>query len=84
MEHCLGELADVIAAGRYPGRLPCGLHGREKQARERADDRDDDQEFDEGEGAGTTNTMRFDDIPLDKITINKRLDERKRPHDHAV
>jgi hypothetical protein len=60
------------------------LHGRQDQPRERADDRDDDQHLDEGEGAAAKNTMCFDDIPLDKTPTNALLDERKLAHARAV
>jgi len=41
----------MIAAGRHPRRLASRLHRGEQQARERSDDRDHHQEFNEGEGA---------------------------------
>jgi hypothetical protein len=37
----------VILTGRFAGRLARGLHGREQQRNENADDGDDYEEFDE-------------------------------------
>jgi hypothetical protein len=53
VDESFGELDEIIAAGVEPTRLTRALHGRQDQARERADDRDDDQHLDEGEGTAT-------------------------------
>ena len=84
VNEAFGELDEIIAAGVHPTRFTCALHGGQDQARQRADDRDDDQHLDEGEGTAATNTMRFDDVPLDKLTMNPPLDERKLAHDPTV
>ena len=49
--HRQAELADVVLAGGAAGRLACGLHRREQEADERADDGDDHEQFDEREPA---------------------------------
>jgi hypothetical protein len=51
VDETFGELNEIIAAGVEPTRFARALHRRQDQARERADDRYDDQHLDEGEGA---------------------------------
>ena len=45
------DLLQVVGALDAPGRLACGLDGRQKQCDQDRDDGDDHQEFDQGEGA---------------------------------
>jgi len=47
VEEALRELGDVTAARSDPRRFASRLHGRQNQAGQSADDRDNDQEFDE-------------------------------------
>ena len=51
VDESLGEMNEVIAASVETTRLARTLHGGQDQARERADDRDDHEHLDEGEGA---------------------------------
>ena len=53
-EHGQAELLEVVLALRPPGRFSRRLHGRQQQPDEDADDRDDHQEFDQGEGLART------------------------------
>jgi hypothetical protein len=48
------HLLEVARAGGTVGRLACGLHGRQQEPDERADDRDHHQELDEREGSRTS------------------------------
>ena len=45
------DLLHVVHAGARSGRLAGGLHGRQEQANQCADDRDNDEQFDEGESS---------------------------------
>jgi hypothetical protein len=51
-------LLEVVGATAPPGRLARGLHRREEQTDERADDGDHHQQFDEGETAANAPTDR--------------------------
>jgi hypothetical protein len=44
-------LLEVVCALRPACRLACGLHGRQEEAYEHADDRNDDEQFHEREAA---------------------------------
>ena len=46
-----GHLLEIILAARPPGRLSGGLHGRQEQPHQDADDGDYHQQFDERESA---------------------------------
>jgi len=48
VDEAFGKLNEIITAGVEPTRLTRVLHGRQDQPRERADDRDHDQQFDQG------------------------------------
>ena len=50
VDEAFGELDEVISARIEPCGLTRALHSGQDQPRERADDRYDDQEFDESEG----------------------------------
>jgi hypothetical protein len=54
------DLLEIVAARRSPCRLACRLHGWQKQADERADDRDHHQELDQRETAGSARANRPD------------------------
>jgi hypothetical protein len=45
------QLLQVIAAGGLPGGLARGLHGRQQECGEHADNCDDDEQLDERKGA---------------------------------
>src|SRR5437762_3323790 len=45
------ELLEVVAALRPPGRLASGLHRRQEQGDQNADDGNDDEQLDEREAA---------------------------------
>ena len=51
-EHGHPELPEVVLALRPPARFPRRLHGRQQQPDKDADNRDDHQEFHQGETAG--------------------------------
>ena len=45
------DLFEIVLAPAPPGRLACGLYGRQQERDKNADDRDNDQQLDEGERA---------------------------------
>jgi len=45
------DLLQVVDALGPAGGLPCGLNGWQQQRDQHRDDRDDNQQFDQGEGA---------------------------------
>src|SRR5829696_3401778 len=49
-----GVLLQIIDALRASGRLASGLHGRQKQRNQNADDRNDDQQLNKSKGAELT------------------------------
>jgi len=42
------QLLDIVRAAHSPGRFPRRLHGRQQQAHQDADDRNDHQQLDQG------------------------------------
>ena len=55
------DLLEVVLALRRAGRFACGLHRREKQRDQNADDRDDHQQFNEREPAPAGANASFAD-----------------------
>lgn len=59
VDEAFGELDEIIAAGVEPTRLTRVLHGRQYQPCQRADDRDDDEHLDEGEGTAANHASAY-------------------------
>jgi hypothetical protein len=57
--HGQADLLEIVAALRPPGRFAGGLHGRQQQTNQDADDRDHDQQLDQRKTAGGVAVGRF-------------------------
>ena len=69
------HLFEVVAALRAPRRFPRLLHGRQQQRDQDGDNRDDDQQFDEGEAQSysITDPHRITPAPQNIRSVEDRL-----------
>jgi hypothetical protein len=83
------ELPQIVLARRPPGCLAGCLYGGEQQAYEGADDRNDDQEFDEREGGPMwsqppPSTMMLARTIHEDTPLKRHLNRQERPKGTAL